>query len=98
MMTVTVHSTQPPTGTVTLGEPGLQLGSGTVINGTASFQLLNLPVGTHVIGAAYSGDSNNQGSQTNGTIAVVITGTAQINVSGTTGALTHTVPLSVTIQ
>jgi hypothetical protein len=97
-MTVTVHSTQSPTGTVTLGEPGLQLASGTVINGTATFQFPNLPVGTHVIGAAYSGDANNQGSQTNGTIAVVITGTAQINVSGATGALTHTAPVSVTIQ
>ena len=97
-MTVTVNSTQSPTGTVTLGEPGLQLGAGAVINGTATFQFLNLPVGTHVIGAAYSGDANNQGSQTSGTIAVVITGTVQINVSGTTGALTRTAPVSVTIQ
>jgi hypothetical protein len=97
-MTATVHSTQSPTGTVTLGEPGLQLASGTVINGTATFQFPNLPVGTHVISAAYSGDANNQGSQTNGSISEVITGTVPITISGVSGTLTNNATMSVTIQ
>jgi len=57
-----------------------------------------LPVGTHVISAAYSGDANNQGSQTNGSISEVITGTVPITISGVSGTLTNNATMSVTIQ
>jgi hypothetical protein len=98
MMTATVNSSKPVTGTVTLSEPGLTLATAPLINGTAPIQLIGLPVGTHVITAQYSGDANNLPSQTNGSISEVITGTVTISLQASTGTLVHNTSLPVTIQ
>jgi hypothetical protein len=99
MMTVTANPSRTATGTVTLVEPGLNpLATANVINGSAAIQLLNLPVGTHVISAQYSGDPNNLPSQTNGSLNEVVTGTVVVSVQASSGTLTHNASLSVTLQ
>ena len=55
-------------------------------------------VGTNTITAKYSGDADNQASQTKGSINEVITGTAQILVSGTTSNIMHNTLYTATIQ
>ncbi len=60
-----------PTGTITLTEGGATLGSGPVDSGSASITLTGLATGTHIITAAYGGDSNfNANSSTTITIPV----------------------------
>ena len=56
-LTPTVSS-QSPTGTVTFYDNGTALGSVSVSSGSAAITLNTLPVGTEVISASYSGDSN----------------------------------------
>jgi hypothetical protein len=102
--TATVNSTQTATGTVSLLDQALMIDvgapftTGPVVNGTAIFQVSNLPVGTNTITAVYSGDPENQASQTKGSINEVITGTVQILVTGTTSNVMHNTFLNATIQ
>jgi hypothetical protein len=95
-----VASTQPsPTsGTVTFLDAGAPIAYANVANGTASASISYLSVGTHVLTAQYSGDTNNLPSSTKGFINQVITGTTQIYISGATSVLSHLMPISVTIQ
>ncbi|MGC2029150.1 MAG: Ig-like domain-containing protein, partial [Steroidobacteraceae bacterium] len=97
-LTAMVNSSKTATGLVTFYDGGANVASSSVTNGVATASISGLSVGTHSISAQYSGDSNNQPSQTNGMIRQVITGTAQASIQGTTTNLTHTVLLNVTIQ
>jgi len=67
-------------------------------DGTATLRAIGLSIGTHVITASYSGDSNNLPSSTNGSLNQVITGTAPLVIFGTTGGLTHQTSALVTVQ
>jgi Big-like domain-containing protein len=97
-----LNSSQPATGTADLWDSSISSSAGLaasiVSNGIATFQISYLSVGTHVISAQYYGDGRNQASKTNGSINVVITGTAPVFVQGTTSILTHNIPINVTIQ
>jgi subtilase family serine protease len=99
---VSVHSTQSVTGTVDLWDSSTSTSAGLaaspVVNGTATFQISYLTVGTHMISAQYHGDSNNQPSKTSGSINQTITGTAYVFVTGTSPGLNNSTPLNVTIQ
>ncbi|MEI9978545.1 MAG: FG-GAP-like repeat-containing protein [Edaphobacter sp.] len=57
-LTPTLTGRPAPTGTVTLREGATTLASGTLSNGAAIIAVDGLPVGSHAITAAYSGDSN----------------------------------------
>ncbi len=57
-LTPTLAGRPAPTGTVTLREGATTLASGTLSNGAAIIAVDGLPVGSHAITAAYSGDSN----------------------------------------
>jgi Pro-kumamolisin, activation domain/Bacterial Ig-like domain (group 3) len=96
--TATINSTKTPTGTVQFFDAGSGIAAASVTNGVAKTQFSNLLVGTHVISAKYTGDANNQASQTNGAINQVITGTATVFVGGATSTLNHTIPINVMIQ
>src|SRR6266403_5517724 len=48
-----------PTGTVTFFDGGMQIGTGTLAAGTATFTTSSLAVGSHSITAKYGGDPNN---------------------------------------
>ncbi len=96
-LTATVKSTTSgtPTGTVSFFDNGTSLGPGTLSNGVATFSSTTLPVGTNVIAAVYSGDTNfspSSASGTSGSATVLITPldfniqfTSQGTVEGTYG-------------
>jgi Bacterial Ig-like domain (group 3)/PKD domain len=59
-LTATLSSNDPsisPTGTVTISDEGVILGTVNVINNVASLNVSNLSVGNHIIDAAYNGDT-----------------------------------------
>jgi hypothetical protein len=98
-LTARVTSSKAPGGTVTF----LIDGPGGVSNiplasGVAQYQIPVPQLGTHVIRAQYSGDSNTQSSQTSGSLNVVVTGNGVGVISGTTGNLTHSTNIQFTLQ
>jgi hypothetical protein len=98
-LTATVHSTNPVTGYVYFNDNSLGTDiQGVPINGVASVQVTEVLVGTHVMSAQYSGDPNNQPSQTNGSINQIIIGTGQLSVNGTGLGYSHSSTINVTIQ
>jgi Bacterial Ig-like domain (group 3) len=86
-----------PTGTVTFSDGSTTLGSSSVAGGTASLQTSALSVGTHAITASYSGDANNNPSSSQA-LNQVITGSTTMTVTATSGSLSHTTNLTVSIQ
>jgi hypothetical protein len=99
-LTATITSSKNLTGTVNFWEKnngGALAPPVNVVNGAAQVQVNLSLVGTHQIYAQYNGDAQNQGSQS-GTLNVVLTGTSDIQVTGTTGQLSHYANISVTIQ
>jgi hypothetical protein len=100
VLTATVNSTKPITGTVTFLDasfPGVIAPNLNLTNGTAQAQTSFLNVGTHVLSVQYSGDTNNQQS-TSGNLNVVITGTTSQQVGAQTSIDMHLISVSVTIQ
>ncbi|PYT96959.1 MAG: hypothetical protein DMG38_21750 [Acidobacteria bacterium] len=99
-LSASVTSTKAVTGTITFwekGNNGTLTPPLTIVAGSASSQV-GLPlVGTHQIYAQYSGDSQNQGSQSS-TINVVATGTEYISVQAANGPVSHYSTIWVTIQ
>jgi Na+-driven multidrug efflux pump len=77
---------------------GAQITGAQVSNGIATSTINFLSVGTHIITAQYTGDTNNQASTTQGSLNQVITGTTLINISGTTSTITHWTQINVVIQ
>jgi hypothetical protein len=61
-LTVTTTSAPPgggtPTGAITLYDGATQIGSGTLANGSASFIVMGLSLGSHALSATYAGDSS----------------------------------------
>jgi hypothetical protein len=98
ILTATVHSTMPATGSVAILDGGSQITGAQVLNGTATATISILSVGTHVITAQYSGDANNFPSTTMGSLNQVITGTGLLNLSGNTSTITHWTSINVIIQ
>jgi hypothetical protein len=99
-LSAAVTSPRATTGTVTFWEQnngGALAPSVTLVNGKAQAQVSLVLVGTHQVYAQYSGDAQNQTSQS-GNLNIVTTGSAFVQISGTTGSLTHNVPVTVTIQ
>jgi hypothetical protein len=85
-------------GTVTFYDAGTALGSPVSINGTvATLPVSSLPVGLDELTATYSGDDLNVGASSN-QFPELITGTASFQIVGTSGSITHSSSLNVTIQ
>ncbi|MPM89472.1 hypothetical protein SDC9_136581 [bioreactor metagenome] len=54
----------PPTGTITVTDNGITLGTAPLVNGSATLTVKTLTTpGTHFIVASYSGDANNAAAQ-----------------------------------
>ena len=99
-LTATVKSSKAVTGTVNFwenGNDGALAPPATLVNGTATAQVALPSPGTHEIYAQYSGDANNRASQSS-TIDVVATGSAHAQIQGTTGPVTHSSSVYLTIQ
>ena len=99
-LTAKVSSSKTVTGTITFWENGSD-GALTpplnIVGGAVTAQVALPLVGTHQIYAQYSGDSQNQGSQSS-TVNVVATGTSYAQVSGETGPVSHYSTVWLTIQ
>ena len=98
--TATVTSSKPITGTVTFWETandGALSPALSITNAAVQAQLTLSLVGVHQIYAQYSGDALNQQSTSPFVIALA-TGQSYVNVTGTTGPLSHFVIVNVTIQ
>jgi len=86
------------TGTVTFYDGTTQVGSPVQLtSGAAHVQISTLGVGTHAITAKYAGDKHYQGS-TSTVMYQAITGTTKLQVVATSGTVTHTTNLDVTVQ
>jgi hypothetical protein len=98
-LTATVTSSKTATGTVTFTDPNAGfLGQPvTVVNGTATLPLTVPVFGLYNITASYSGDASNLQSKS-AAVSLTVTGSAVALVSGTTGALTHTSNVLLTVQ
>jgi hypothetical protein len=96
-LSATVSSTNALTGTVTFSDGTTALGSASVAGGTASLQTSSLSVGTHTVTASYSGDANNNASSSQA-LDQVITGSATVTITTTSGSLSHTTNLTISIQ
>lgn len=99
-LTATVTSAKGVTGTVNFWEKGnddVLAPPVPLVNGTATAQIALATPGTHEIYAQYSGDARNLASQSS-TIDVAATGSAHVQIQGTTGPISHSSSVVVTIQ
>jgi len=99
-LTATVTSSKAVAGVVNFwekGNDGALVPPVTLVNGMATAQVALPSPGTHEIYAQYSGDAGNRASQSS-TVDVVATGSAQVQIQGTTGPVTHYSSVHVTIQ
>jgi len=94
--TATVTSSKPLTGTILFSDSNVGI-TVPIANGSAQAQLALYSVGIDQIKATYSGDALNQPSTSPSVIAVG-TGQSAVSVTGTTGPLSHSVLVNVTIQ
>lgn len=69
-----------PTGTVTITEGALTLGTASLSGGVATFSIPDMLPGAHNLTATYSGDGNFNGSSSSTPLAITLT--CQNNVSG----------------
>ena len=73
-----------PTGTVSFFNNGNQLGTATLVNGTATYSATALPVGNNVISLTYGGDANfaaNTAGATTGANSVTVTAPTPLDFS-----------------
>jgi hypothetical protein len=83
------------TGSVTFYDGAAILGKANLNNGSASLTLNTLSVGIHTITAGYPGDSLNL---TSSTLQQAITGQTSFNVIASSGAVSQTTAVSLTLQ
>jgi hypothetical protein len=98
-VSVTVHSSGiTPSGTVSLVMDGAATLTSGVSAGAANFMFSPSPmIGVHTLDARYSGDANNQSSDS-GVQAEVFAGNATVVVAGASGSSTEVVPLHVSVN
>jgi hypothetical protein len=98
MFSVNVSSSGgTPTGVVVLQDGSSVLGSQSLSNGSATFSVTSLPLGSNALVATYDGDSTHASSSASLTENVVLT--SNLNVIGADAAGdTASTPLSVTVQ
>jgi hypothetical protein len=70
----------------------------TVLVGRATFTTNALVLGTHPITASYSGDGKTHQSQTATPLEQVITGSSQLQITATSGNLTHSFQLQFSLN
>jgi hypothetical protein len=102
-MTATVTSSKSLTGTVNIFVGQQSFGNAiappiTLINGQATATAVGFQPGTYAFWANYSGDTNNQPSQTTVAVQQVFTGTAVVTYLGQTSTLGRSGTITVTLQ
>ena len=99
-LTGKVSSTKTLIGTVTFFQNGIPIGSPVnVANGEATLVPQTFSeIGAFTYTASYSGDANNQSSQTSSGVVEVFTGTVPVIVQAQTGTLIHTMSVNISLQ
>jgi Glycoside hydrolase family 44/Bacterial Ig-like domain (group 3) len=85
VLTATVSGAGSPTGIVTFMDGAVSIGSGTLSGGKASLTISAMRAGSHVITAAYSGDSGDAASAS-GPVTVILTQPAPASTTTTLAA------------
>jgi hypothetical protein len=93
-----VQSANQPKGNVTFSNGSTVLGTAVPVNGVATLQVASLSVGTHAITAKYSGDGAGAASASSDVLEQTVTGSFTLVVNATSGTLTHTANVPVTLQ
>jgi subtilase family serine protease len=87
-----------PTGSVTFYDGDTAIANNVAFTqGAAQFETSSLNVGGHVIKAVYSGDTHDETS-TSSTVTQVITGSTTLQITATSGSLSHAVSVPVTLN
>jgi subtilase family serine protease len=99
VITATVTSSKPATGSVTFYNFGAEIASGVVVNGQVETGqgYINNP-GLYQITASYSGDSSTLGSTTSAALTQEITGTMPLTIQANTGNDFHYLQVTVGVQ
>jgi hypothetical protein len=96
--TATVTSTKPLTGQVLFVDANFGTLGYVNVTGPTQTTQISLPlVGYYNITAKYSGDSSNLPSESSA-VPLTMTGGGGLALTGTTGPLSHSVPIGITIQ
>ena len=66
--------------------------------GRASFIASSLALGTHNITASYSGDDNTSGAKSAAPLSQVMTGSSQLQITATSGSLSHTTVVNFSLN
>jgi hypothetical protein len=93
-----VQSDNPLKGNVVFSNGSTVLGTVVPVNGVATLQVSSLSVGTHAITAKYSGDGATSASASSDVLEQTVTGTFTLVVNATSGTLSHTVNVPITLQ
>ena len=94
-----ITSANNPTGTVTFYDGGTAIGTPSAVSdNSAVLNITSLSVGTHTITASYSGDSNNQASQSGDVLNQTITGQFTLIVNAAAGTDSHPITIQATLQ
>jgi len=86
------------TGTVTFYDGAAILGKANLSSGSASLTINTLSVGIHTITAGYPGDALNLTASTQTALQQAITGQTSFNVIASSGAVSQTTAVSLTLQ
>ncbi len=85
-------------GTVTFYNGDTVLGSPVAVSGNvATLQIATLPVGLNSLTATYSGDRYNSGANSSA-VPELVTGQTSISVVGTSGSISHSTSVQITLQ
>lgn len=98
-ITAVISADHTVTGTVNFFDNGAPIAQGVPVNaGRAAITTSTLALGTHPITAAYSGDSQTNPATTSTPLEQVITGNGQLQISATSGTLTHNIQIAFTLN
>jgi len=86
-------------GTMDFFDNGNPLAQGVAVQvGRATYATSTLALGTHPITASYSGDGHTDAVQTSNMLDQVITGGSQLQVTATSGSLTHAIVVQFSLN
>ncbi|MBB5059559.1 hypothetical protein HDF16_004285 [Granulicella aggregans] len=86
------------TGSIAFFDGATQIGAADVANGSAALSINTLSVGAHGITAKYAGDSLNQSSTSGAGFNQVITGQTSFTVTATSGTISQSSVVNLTLQ
>lgn len=98
-LTAAVSADHQVSGTVDFLDNGMPIAQGVTLQvGRATFTTSTLVLGTHPITVSYSGDGSTHSAQTTTPLEQVITGSSQLQITATSGSLTHSLQFQFSLN